>query len=191
MKIPMKSCVELRPPGQSLPQGQSRPQRGFTLVEVLVALVVLGIGLLGVEKLVLTGLKANDSAYMRSQATALACAILDDMRANRQIAMTQGYDVSMTAYSVPSALCVQSSCTSEELAQYDVYQWKQRLGAASPSVAGALPGGNGSIVTVTGTNNQTTATITVQWNDALAQNVYTTPASSTSSPMSITLETVL
>jgi type IV pilus assembly protein PilV len=165
-------------------------QRGFTLVEALVALLVLTIGLLGIGKLVMTALKSNDSAYMRSQATALAYAILDDMRANRQIAMTQGYDVSLAAYSTPSALCITASCSAQDLAAYDVYQWKQKLGADT-KVPGQLPGGNGSIVTSTGTNSQTTATITVQWNDALAQDVYTTPASSTSSPMSITLVTVL
>ena len=161
-------------------------------MEVLVAMLILSIGLLGIGKLVMTALKANDSAYMRSQATALAYAILDDMRANRQTAMTQGYDVAMaTPYSASSSMCYLATCTGTQLAEYDVSQWRLKLGADEPTVAGALPGGNGSIVTVTGTNNQTTATITVQWNDALAQDVYTTPASSTSSTMSITLETIL
>ena len=172
-------------------RGPSRKSRGIALVEVLVAMVVLSLGLLGIGKLVMTALKANDSAYMRSQATALAYAILDDMRANRQTAMAQGYDVSMSApYSSLNYTCYAGACSPAELAQYDVEQWRQKLGAAAPTVAGVLPGGNGSIVTVT-TNNQTTATITVQWNDALAQDVYTTPASSTSSIMSISLETVL
>lgn len=55
-------------------------RNGFTLVEVLVALVVLSIGLLGIGKLVMFASRANDSAYLRSQATALAYSILDDMR---------------------------------------------------------------------------------------------------------------
>jgi type IV pilus assembly protein PilV len=46
--------------------------RGFTLVEVLVTLLVLSIGLLGIAKLLLVSSRANDSAYMRTQATALA-----------------------------------------------------------------------------------------------------------------------
>jgi len=166
-------------------------QRGFTLVEALVSIVVLTLGMMGIGKLVMTALKSNDSAYMRSQATALAYAILDDMRANRQIAMSQGYDVAMTdAYSDPSATCLSATCNAQDLATYDVALWKQKLGADS-ATPGQLPGGNGSIVTVTGTNNQTTATITVQWNDALAQAVYSPSASTTSSPMSIKLVTVL
>src|SRR5665213_3670790 len=45
--------------------------RGFTLVEVLVSLVVFSLGLLGMAKLVLVTAHSNDSAYLRSQATAL------------------------------------------------------------------------------------------------------------------------
>lgn len=158
-------------------------------MEVLVAMVVLSLGLLGIGKLVMTALKANDSAYMRSQATALAYAILDDMRANRQVAMTQGYDVSMSYYAGTTFSCVTATCTTAELAQFDVAQWKQKLGAA-PGVAGVLPGGNGSVVTAAIATNQTLATITVQWNDALAQDVYT-KTTGTLTPMTITLETIL
>ena len=64
-------------PVATLSRGLSRKPRGIALVEVLVAMVVLSLGLLGIGKLVMTALKANDSAYMRSQATELAYAILD------------------------------------------------------------------------------------------------------------------
>ena len=171
-------------------RGPSRKPRGIALVEVLVAMVVLSLGLLGIGKLVMTALKANDSAYMRSQATVLAYAILDDMRANRQVAMTQGYDTSMSAYSGTSYSCVTAVCSPADLAQFDVAQWKQQLGAAPAVAVGVLPGGNGSIVTATTVTNQTTATITVQWNDALAQDVYT-QTTGTLTPMTVTLETIL
>ena len=51
----------------------------------MVSLVVLSIGLLGIGKLVLFSARANDSAYLRGQATELAYEILDNMRANRAI----------------------------------------------------------------------------------------------------------
>jgi len=70
-------------------------QGGFTLLEVLIALLVLSIGLLGIGKLMMLSARANDSAYMRSQATALAYTMLDAMRANRQAAIVQGYDTAM------------------------------------------------------------------------------------------------
>ena len=60
-----------------------------------------GIGLLGIAKLMLFSSHSNDSAYLRSQATALAYEILDDMRANRQEAIIAGtYN---TAAAVPAA----------------------------------------------------------------------------------------
>ena len=55
--------------------------RGFTLVEVMVSLVVLSLGLLGVAKMVMLSSHSNDSAYLRTQATALAYEMLDYMRA--------------------------------------------------------------------------------------------------------------
>lgn len=56
--------------------------RGFSLMEVLVALLVLAIGLLGLAALQARGVKFNHDAYLRSQATYLAYEIIDLMRAN-------------------------------------------------------------------------------------------------------------
>ena len=58
-------------------------QAGFTLLEVLIALLVLSFGLLGLAALQAYSVKANQSANFRSQATALASMMLDNMRANR------------------------------------------------------------------------------------------------------------
>jgi prepilin-type N-terminal cleavage/methylation domain-containing protein len=52
-------------------------QSGFTLVEVLVSLVIFGVGMLGIGKLMLFASRANDSAYQRDQATALAYSMFD------------------------------------------------------------------------------------------------------------------
>jgi type IV pilus assembly protein PilV len=162
---------------------------GFTLVEVLVSLVVLSIGLLGIAKLMLVASHSNDSAYLRSQATELAYAALDNMRANRQTAITQGYDTPLTAGATdPGFVCegTATPCTPAQIASYDVYRWKQSV--ATPP-AGTLPNGQGSIVTTTAT--PTTATITVQWDDTVAQSAFAPSAVGVAAPMSITLETVL
>ena len=65
------------------PPSPSADQRGATLIEVLVAMLVLSIGLLGLAGMQMTALKSNQSAYYRSQATVLAYDIIDRMRANR------------------------------------------------------------------------------------------------------------
>ncbi len=165
---------------------------GFTLVEVLVSLVVLAIGLLGIAKLMLFSSHSNDSAYLRSQATALAYEILDDMRANRQEAIINGtYNTAAAVPAVaPGALCVGvGSCiTPTQVALYDLYQWGLHLNANSGVVpAGALPNGQGTVTTVTA-GTQTTATIVVSWDDSVAQNTLNLGAATT---QSITLETVL
>ncbi len=143
--------------------------RGFTLVEVMVALLVMSIGLLGISKLVLLSARSNDSAYLRTQATALAYGILDAMHSNRQTAINGGYVVaSAKTFADPGVQCSQAApCTTPTvLAQYDLYQWKQRLLALGPLGDGAI-----QIASVTdpvsGTTN-TTATITVTWDDTVA-----------------------
>jgi len=62
-----------------------RRDTGFSLMEVLVALLVLAIGLLGLAALQAQGLRFNQDAYIRSQATSLAYDIIDRMRTNRDL----------------------------------------------------------------------------------------------------------
>ena len=167
---------------------QGRPvQGGFTLLEVLIALLVLSIGLLGIGKLMMLSARANDSAYMRSQATALAYTILDAMRGNRQAAIVQGYDTAMGV--VPGQLAcgtVATPCNSGQQAQNDLFLW-------GTSLAAALPLGQGSVATAvvnspgTGAAN-VTATVTVQWADKVAEQSFGAPAGNV---VAITLETVL
>jgi type IV pilus assembly protein PilV len=157
---------------------------GFTLIEVMVSLVILSMGLLGIAKLVLFSAHSNDSAYLRSQATDLAYAMLDAMRGNRAIAMAQGYDVPINTAPAAPGSCLGATCTPGALATYDVNSWLNRL-------ALALPSGTGSVTTTTTVAPApvgTTAVITVQWDDSAAQSVFSTAAGT---QMSVTLETVL
>jgi type IV pilus assembly protein PilV len=177
---------------QSAFRGNPRNRlRGFTIVEVLVSLVILSIGLLGIGKLVLYSAHANDSAYMRSQATELAYAILDDMRSNESGAVAHSYDTVSTAAAVnPGFSCtLPTTCTSSNLALYDVYVWKQRLNASSGAAQpGALPNGQGSVAT-SFNGAVTTAVVTVSWDDSAAQSAFA--GLSGQQLESITLQTVI
>jgi type IV pilus assembly protein PilV len=167
---------------------QSNRRNGFSLVEVLVALLVMSIGLLGVGKLVLFSSRANDSAYMRSQATALGYSILDSMRANRQTALNQGYDLAvLSAAANPGVPCDNTgACSANVLAVYDLWTWRNRL------LVALGPSGKGGVQTVsvpnptTGTIN-VTATVTVQWDDTVALQTF----GGTSGNVTVVLETVL
>ena len=173
------------------------PRRnGFTLLEVLIALLVMSIGLLGIGKMMMLAARANDSAYMRSQATALGYTILDAMRANRQASTVGGYDTALGVFpgTAGCGTTVAAACNSGQQAQNDLWQW-------GTSLAAQLPGGVGSVTTVTAPDtvtlaNNITATVTVQWIDKVAEQSFGTPAAVSATCavggcVSITLETVL
>jgi len=167
-------------------QGRGGRSDGFTLIEVLVSMVILSIGLLGIAKLMLYSSRSNDSAYLRSQATALAYEMLDDMRANSTQAAGGAYNTTFgTAASNPGFTCAGAVCPN--LALYDVYQWKLRLNATSGlTPAGALPSGAGQ-VTTTAVGSQTTVVIAVRWDDTVAGASF----NETAATQTITLESVL
>jgi type IV pilus assembly protein PilV len=67
-------------------------QRGATLIEVMVAVVVLSIGLLGVAALQASALRSNQSSFDRSQAVIHSYSVLDAMRANANAAREGAYN---------------------------------------------------------------------------------------------------
>lgn len=164
--------------------------RGFTLVELLVALFILSIGLLGVGKVILYAARANDSAYQRSEATMLAYQILDNMRANRASAAGGDYTVALGPYANPGVDCAANPCVvTSVLAQYDLYQWKSAM------LAALGPAGDGSVTVVAGADPISgatlyTATIVVQWDDTLAQQTFGASAP-VPNQVNVTLESVL
>ncbi len=142
--------------------------RGFTMLEVLVALVILSMGLLGIAALLVTTQKSNSSSYIRQQAVQSAYNILDRIRGNQAEAVLGAYNVSNLAGagqtpslpSSPSVDCSQAPCTPAQMASYDTWHWLSRDLAQ-------LTNGCGSVSAVTSGNN-TLVTITVQWDDGQA-----------------------
>ncbi|MDT8385075.1 MAG: type IV pilus modification protein PilV [Gammaproteobacteria bacterium] len=138
------------------PQGPAclRRQRGFTLLEVLISLIVLSIGLLGLAGLQMNGLKSNNSSYQRTQASLLANEMIDRIRANRAGLML-GYYSSISGTPPTNPNCLTTGCTVQQIADYDAFLWAGEL-------ADRLPLGTG---TVTGNGVNTIFTITVSWDD--------------------------
>ncbi len=121
-----------------------RRESGFSIVEVLVALLVLAIGLLGLAALQAQGLRFNHDAYVRTQATNLAYEIVDRMRTNRD---------NLDAYTLadPGDACDPTDASVE----MDLNCWYD-------SLATALPGGDG-LISANGVDNF--YDITVRWID--------------------------
>ncbi len=108
--------------------------RGFTLLEVLVAILVLSIGLLGLAMLQVESLKYNTDAYFRTQATMLAYEIIDQMRANSAAAKAGGYSASAAPSTTETCGASASGCASTTaLANYDLSVWYARLAAVLPA----------------------------------------------------------
>jgi len=105
--------------------------RGFTLIEILVALLVLSLGLIGLAMLQATGLRYNNESYMRSQATILAYDIIDRMRANKSAADAADYCLdSKTPACETKAKPADEPCGDSggcssvaKLAAYDISRW--------------------------------------------------------------------
>lgn len=128
-------------------------ERGTTLIETLVALLVLSIGLLGIAGMQMTSLQNNRGAHLRSQAQVLSYDIADRMRANRTAALAGKYVIALGA-----------TVTGTTVEVADLLTWKKTLAAA-------LPAGDGQIDLPAGTD---LVRITVQWTDTLGQQTFTT-----------------
>ncbi|MCL1526646.1 type IV pilus modification protein PilV [Xanthomonas nasturtii] len=82
------------------------PQAGFSLIEVMVAVLVLAVGLLGFALLQTTSVRMSKSASMRTQATNLATELLDQMRVNRLSAAVFPGQATFSIGSVSTSACV-------------------------------------------------------------------------------------
>lgn len=122
------------------PSGRARrirlSQGGFTLIEVLVSALILSIGLVGVAGLQALSLKNNQSAYMRSQASALAYDLADRMRTNVEGAEAGFYDPAQAASHV--SCTTPTGCSPQQSAQNDLAEWNAAL-------ANNLPMGTGFV----------------------------------------------
>ena len=129
-------------------------------MEVLIALVVLSVGLLGLAALQAEGLRGSSSAQMRFQAVSLMRDITDRMRANS--AGLANYVVTTSGTGSSTTPCVETGgtaatdCTAAEMAAYDLFLWKRELSDLLRSTStGAI-----TLVATAGTTNRYQIVIT-------------------------------
>ena len=128
--------------------------RGFTIVEVLVALVVLCVGMLGIAALYVTTLRSSGSAISRMQAVNLASDIADRIRANRRGRET--YEMTGTPAD-RDCIGESANCSAAEMAENDLFWWKQQI-------TDSLPGNPTGRVLVEGTNPRRYV-IRIEWEE--------------------------
>lgn len=109
---------------------------GFSLVEVLVATLVLALGLIGAAAMQLTALRARHQSMLLSKAVYLASGMADKMRANigqmrrddRDNAyLPVDYDAAAAAPDGPAPQCFSAACGDAELARFDLDELKRQL----------------------------------------------------------------
>lgn len=131
-----------------------RKQRGFSLIEVLVSVVIMSVGILGVAGMQVLSLQQNRSALLRADALQLGNDILDRMRAN-PLQDYAGIDFTDTPANTTS--CITSACAPADMKDYDIALWQCSVNSTAADgstypicnawgIAGALPGGQGAIV---------------------------------------------
>lgn len=131
-------------------------QAGFTLIEVLIALIVLSIGLLGLAGMQLGGLRSNTDAYHRTQATLLAYEMADRMRANMAGVRNGNYN-NITSTKPADPGCISTGCNVEQLGRHDTFAWLAGL-------QNTLPAGRGTVAVSAADN--AVFIITVMWDEA-------------------------
>lgn len=136
---------------------QRNAESGFTMVEVLVALVVLAIGLLGIAALYLSSLQAGRTAVYRTEAVTLAADLADRIRMNRTAQGAYGTLFADTEVAVP-ACSTTGGCSDADLAATDLSNWKA-------AIALLLPQGQGQVAVTlpVAAGEPTTYLVTVRW----------------------------
>lgn len=116
--------------------------RGFTLIEVLITLIVFAIGILTVAGLQIVSKKTNYDAVQRTTASMLAQDIIQRMRANGDTSwgsyITE--DLGGSSLGVPASNCSTAgvTCSPAQMATYDLYSWEQAIDGASDGNTGGL-----------------------------------------------------
>jgi type IV pilus assembly protein PilV len=137
-----------------------RRQSGITLIEVLIAVLVLAIGLLGIAGLQTSAMTTNYTSYQYTQASILAQSMLERIRANRAAYANGNSYYNLSAGTAPTAGtdCSSGTCSAQDQANWDMGVWyaqitgnavtnvKSLTASSSGGAVGILPSGAGSIV---------------------------------------------
>jgi len=139
-------------------------QRGFSLVEVMVALVICAVGLLGLAKMESLALSSTSVANSRSLAAIEASSMAAAMHTNPGywaagkapatiiVSAANNFSTARTCVVVPA-----NYCSPDEMRQYDLQQWAIALAAVLPGYL--------STISCSTTGFPVTCTIQIQWTE--------------------------
>lgn len=118
-------------------------QAGYSLLEVLIAVIVLSIGILGITGLQLSSKRSNFAAMQRITASLLAQEIIERIRSNPDQLVdytNNGAGITLVGNTLGAVDC-SAGCTETEIAQFDLYEWEQSLSGVAEQIGGNNTGG--------------------------------------------------
>jgi type IV pilus assembly protein PilV len=130
----------------------SHRMRGFSLIEVMVALVILSIGLIGLAAMQASALSSTHGSQMESMVAIQARSLADAMSANPDYWSANSPTFTITASasspntpvygsgtpSAPTTACLNTACTNPQMAGYDVQQWANELLTLVPGAGATI-----------------------------------------------------
>lgn len=152
-----------------------RSQRGFSLLEVLIAFALVGFWTLGSARMMSATAQLEKTAEFRSSAVILASDLLERIQANQGSAATGAY-VRTNFVNGTVASCSAGACTGAQLAEFDLSEWQSKVAARLPSATFA--------VTSPLAGNPFTYTVTINWSDRRSGQTYA--SGGTSEPFAYT-----
>ena len=135
---------------QQGPIAMAKKQHGSTLIEVLIALLVLSFGMMGMAGVQSVSLRGNQAAYFRTQATSLSMDIVERMRAN--LTAVGAGDYNNVSGGETASCFTAAGCTSAQMAAQDINDWLAQVTAL-------LPGGTAVVCLDSGGDDGTAAAV--------------------------------
>lgn len=145
--------------------------RGFTLLEVLVALLIFSFGVLGMAGLLAVSVKTNHSAYLRTQAAFLAQSMANRMRANVSLALWNDlYNGNWSSAQAGAGTCQSAACGYAAIATRDIGVWTTQVARMLPHSSESIACGGATAVPASSYQwlppYSGTCTITLTWSEA-------------------------
>jgi type IV pilus assembly protein PilV len=137
-------------------ESKRRYQAGFSLVEVLIALVIMSVGMLGIAGLYVQSMQAGRTSMFRHHAVTLAGDVADRIRANPRAGVAYNHAANATG---TDNSCVTGGvdCNPADMAANDIFLWQAQANDT-------LPTGDVAVVFNAGLNPPTYQ-ITISWNE--------------------------
>ncbi|MCK9539906.1 type IV pilus modification protein PilV [Dokdonella sp.] len=153
--------------------------RGFTLLEVLIAILVFSMGLLGAASLMVLSVRTNHSAYLRTQASFLAEGMADRIRTN--LGWAEDYNGDYDSGTAGAGTCPSNVCSPADLVTRDTEIWSQQLVDFLPAATASINcAGSGASPAHRGTQPfNGLCTIIINWTEADLSRTAGTPATQT------------